>query len=150
MIIARLEDAPQYRGIHPRLDRALALLTPDVLAAVGNERQLLEGDALTVTRFDLKTSTDEARLFEYHEQYIDIFTLAEGRERIDTADAGAVTLLERQGDYRGGRATPGQRVILTPGRFLVLFPGEAHRPGMAVCAPEDIARIVFKVRLKES
>ena len=36
-------------------------------------------------------------------------------------------------------------MILTPGSFLVLFPGDAHRPGMAVEGPEKVSRIVFKI-----
>jgi DNA helicase HerA-like ATPase len=43
-----------------------------------------------------------------------------------------------------------QSVILTPGSCLVLFPGDAHRPGMAVTEPKNISRIVFKVLTKEN
>ncbi|MCR5663322.1 MAG: YhcH/YjgK/YiaL family protein [Oscillospiraceae bacterium] len=150
MICAALSEASCYRGLHPRLDRALALLTPDFLASVGPERRLLEGEDLTVTRFELDSSADEERLFEYHEQYIDIFTLAEGCERVDTAGAAAVRVLEQRGDYWGGAAQAEQSLILTPGRFLVLFPGEAHRPGMAVDTPRHFSRIVFKIRFKEA
>ena len=44
MIYAKLSDAPSYRGIHPRLDRALALLTPEFLASVETQTQKLEED----------------------------------------------------------------------------------------------------------
>ena len=40
-----------------------------------------------------------------------------------------------------------QSVRLCPGRFLVLFPGDAHRPGMAAEKPEGISRIVFKIEI---
>ena len=43
MIYAQMTDAPAYRGIHPRLDRVLELLTPDYLASVGTERRELGG-----------------------------------------------------------------------------------------------------------
>ena len=147
MIYAQLTDAPAYRGIHPRLDRVLELLTPDYLASVGTERRELEGEALFVTRFDVSTVTDEARLFEYHRRYLDVFTLAEGCERVDIARPGALTLREQSGDYWGCSGEAEQSVILRPGRFLVLFPGDAHRPGMAPAQPEAISRIVFKIRL---
>ena len=149
MIYAKLTDAPAYRGIHPRLDRVLALLTPESLAGVSTRRTELEGEALAVTRFDVESSCDEARLFEYHRRYLDVFTVVEGRERVDIAVPEAVELREHAGDYWGGSAQPEQSVVLTPGSFLVLFPGDAHRPGMAVEGPESVSRIVFKILYRE-
>lgn len=147
MIYAHLTDAPAYRGIHPRLDRVLELLTPDYLASVGTERRELDGEALFVTRFDVSTVRDEARLFEYHRRYLDVFTLAEGCERVDIARPEALTLREQREDYWGCAGEAEQSVILRPGSFLVLFPGDAHRPGMAPAQPEAVSRIVFKIRL---
>ena len=145
MIYASLTDAPAYRGIHPRLDRVLSLLTPDFLETVGTQRQELEGEALYVTRFDVVSSADEARLFEYHRSYLDVFVTVRGCERVDLASPEALTLREQTGDYWGGSAVPEQSVLLSPGRFLVLFPGDAHRPGMAAARPEALSRIVFKI-----
>ena len=149
MIYGKLTDAKQYKGVHPRLDRALDLMTADFLQSVETERQLLEGDALFVTRFDVQTSTDEERLFEYHRRYLDIFTLTAGRERVDIATPEALTVQEQRGDYWGCKGSAEQHVILTPGSFLVLFPGDAHRPGMAALEPESISRIVFKILIEE-
>lgn len=150
MICAKLSDAQSYKGIHPRLDRALELLTEEFLQTVGTERQSLEGDALYVTRFDVQTSTDEGRLFEYHRRYLDIFTVTKGRERVDIAAPEAISVTDYSGDYWGGTGKAEQHVILTPGSFLVLFPGDAHRPGMAAAEPENISRIVFKILTKEN
>lgn len=147
MIYAKLADASVYRGIHPRLDRALDLLTEDYLVYLPTETQLLEGDALRVTRFDLTSSADESRLYEHHRRFLDIFTLTEGRERVDLAPSESMRLLEHDGDYWGGVCEKEQSIVLTPGSFLVLFPGDAHRPGMAVEAPEGFSRVVFKVLL---
>ena len=63
MILARCEEAAAYRGIHPRLDKALALLTEDFLASVGTVQRKLEGDALYVTRFDYDTLPYEETFF---------------------------------------------------------------------------------------
>ena len=150
MIYANLCDAGKYLGIHPNLDRALRLLTPEFLSTVGTVRQSIDGDALYVTRFDVSTSTDESRSFEYHCRYLDIFTLAEGEERVDIATPSKLTVHEQHNDYWGCSGKSEQSVILTPGSFLVLFPGDAHRPGMAVTEPKNISRIVFKVLTKEN
>ena len=150
MIYADLQDAKCYRGIHPRLDRALELLTEDFLKSVPTQRTELDGSALFVTRFDVQTSADKARLFEHHRQYLDIFTLAEGCERVDIATPAKLAVTDQHDDYWGCSGKAEQSVILTPGSFLVLFPGDAHRPGMAVTEPKNISRIVFKVLTKEN
>ena len=147
MIYASLTDAPAYRGLHPRLDRVLEKLTPEFLSSLGTERVELDGEDLFVTRFELATSTDESRLFEYHRRYLDVFVTVRGRERVDIARPETLALREQRGDYWGGSGTAEQRVILSPERFLVLFPGDAHRPGMAVDGSESISRVVFKVLL---
>lgn len=149
MIYANLSNASRYFGIHPRLDAALKLLTPAFLSTVGPARQSIEGDLLYVTRFDVQTSTDETRSFEYHRRYLDIFTLAEGCERVDIATPEALCVTEQHDDYWGCTGSAEQSVILTPGRFLVLFPGDAHRPGMAAGEARNIARIVFKICIEE-
>ena len=147
MIYANLTDAACYCGINPRLDRALELLTPEFLASVGTRRQAIEGESLYVTRFDVETSSDEGRLFEYHRRYLDIFVTVQGEERVDIATPGALTVTEQRGDYWGCAGKAEQSVQLSPGRFLVLFPGDAHRPGMAAEKPEGISRIVFKIEI---
>ena len=150
MIYARLSDAENYLGLNPNLDRALKLLTPEFLSTVGTVRQSIDGNRLFVTRFDVSTSTDDARLFEYHRRYLDIFTLAAGEERVDIATPEKLEVRDQHDDYWGCAGHAEQSVFLTPGSFLVLFPGDAHRPGMAVTESENISRIVFKILTKEN
>ena len=78
MIYANLTEASSYRGLHARLDRVLELLTPEFLSSLGTERRELDSETLFVTRFDVATSTDESRLFEYHRRYLDVFVTVEG------------------------------------------------------------------------
>lgn len=149
MIYADLQDAKCYRGIHPRLDRALELLTEDFLRSVPTQRTELDGNALFVTRFDVKTSADEERLFEYHRRYLDIFAVVAGAEQVDIATPENMTVEKQQDDYWGCKGKAEQAVILRPGKFLVLFPGDAHRPGTAVQESGDVSRIVFKILIEE-
>ncbi len=149
MIYGQLSDAPAYRGIHPRLDRVLELLTPEFFATVGTERRNLDGDSLYVTRFDVSTTADDSRLFEYHRRYLDVFVTVQGSEWVDIARPEALELREQHDDYWGAAGESEQGILLRPGRFLVLFPGDAHRPGMAAAQPEAISRIVFKILYKE-
>ncbi len=149
MIYADLQDAKRYLGIHPRLDHALGLLTEAYLRAVPAVRREIDGSALFVTRFDVHTSADETRLFEYHRRYLDIFAVVEGVEQVDITAPGTLALEKHQDDYWGGRGEAEQTVILRPGKFLVLFPGDAHRPGTACREAGAVSRIVFKILTEE-
>ena len=126
MIYANLSDAESYLGINPNLDRALKLLTPEFLGTVDTVRQSIDGDKLFVTRFDVQTSTDESRSFEYHRRYLDIFTLAAGEERVDIATPEKLALHEQHDDYWGCSGKAEQSVILTPGSLQSRAKRDSH------------------------
>ena len=147
MILARNKDAAAYRGIHPRLDRALDLLTDEFLASVGTETQKLDGDALYVTRFDYDTVPFAETFYESHKKYLDIHVMVKGCERVDIANPEGLTLGENKGDFYGYHGDAEQSVLLRPGDFLVVFPGDAHRLKIAVDKPEPVSKVVFKIQV---
>ena len=147
MILARNKDAAAYRGIHPRLDRALDLLTDEFLASVGTETRKLDGDALYVTRFDYDTVPFAETFYESHKKYLDIHVMVKGCERVDIANPEGLTLDESKGDFYGDHGEAEQSVLLRPGDFLVVFPGDAHRLKIAVDRPEPVSKVVFKIQV---
>ena len=149
MIHAKLRDAKDYLGIHPRLDRALELLTPEFLASVGTAQQNLEADALYVTRFDYETVAEAQSFFEAHRRYLDIHVMVEGCERVDLADPAGLTEFTHQGDFWGYHGEAEQSLILKPGDFLVVFPGDAHRLKIQLGDPARVSKVVFKVLVNE-
>lgn len=150
MIYAKLSEALQYRGVHPRLDRALALLTPDFLASVGAERQTLEGEALYVTRFDYRTLPREETFFESHRRYLDIHVMTEGSERVEIASPERLRLFEHTGDFYGYHGDGEQSLVLKPGQFLVVFPGDAHRLKIKEGETAAVSKVVFKILFSET
>ena len=148
MIHAKLKDARDYLGIHPRLDRALELLTPAFLDSVGTVQQNLEEDRLYVTRFDYETVAETESFFEYHRRYLDIHVMVRGCERVDIAHPAGLTEFTHQGDFWGCRGEAEQSLLLKPGDFLVVFPGDAHRLKIAVGETAPVSKVVFKVLFK--
>ena len=149
MILGKNREAAAYRGLHPRLDRALECLTDEFLASVGTETRKLEGEALYVTRFDYDTAPFEETFFESHKRYLDIHVMVKGSERVDIAHPEGLTLYENKGDFYGYLGDAEQSVILRPGDFLVVFPGDAHRLNIAVGEPEPVSKVVFKILVYE-
>ena len=148
MIHSKLSDAKDYLGIHPRLDRALSLLTPEFLASVGSVQQSLEEDRLYVTRFDYETVAEEESFFEAHRRYLDIHVMVRGRERVDISHPAGLEEFTHQGDFWGYYGQAEQSLILKPGDFLVVFPGDAHRLKINLGEAAPVSKVVFKVLFK--
>ncbi len=150
MIVANLSSKGEYIGLHPELDKALELLTPEFLKEASTERTLLDGENLFVTKFHLETVPEEQTFFEAHRKYLDIQVVTEGAERVEIAHPDTLTLTEHRDDFYGYTGHGEQSVILKPGNFLIVFPGDAHRLKMPVKKPgEPFTRVVFKVRIAE-
>lgn len=148
MIVANLTNKAEYYGIHPELDKALDCLTPEFLANAATEKTCLDGENLFVTKFHLETVPEEQTFFEAHRKYLDIQVVTEGTERVQIAHPDSLTLTETQGDFYGYRGEGEQDVILKPGNFLIVFPGDAHRLKLPVTQPgEPFTRVVFKIKV---
>ena len=89
-------------------------------------------------------------VWENHTATIDIQFMISGEEAIDVAPVGelgsrvsfdAGTDTEKFGNVGVSHST----VVLRSGDFVVLLPGEAHRPKVAVNEPSALRKLVVKV-----
>ena len=142
MIYAKNKDALAYRGIHPNLDLALERITPEFLAGVGPERVEIKGGDVYATRFTYETIPAEESFFEAHKKYLDIHIMVQGSEGVEIAPPEALSEFDRAeaNDFYAYR-------VLSPGDFLVVFPGDAHRIKMRLDGPETVSKVVFKVKI---
>ena len=148
MIVANIQNKAEYYGIHPELDKALDCLTPEFLEQAATEKTLLDGENLFVTKFHLETVPEEETFFEAHRQYLDIQVVTQGQERVEIAHPDALTLTEHRGDFYSYTGTGEQTVVLRPGNFLIVFPGDAHRLKLPVGeSGKPFTRVVFKIKV---
>ena len=151
MIIAKKEHADYYKGIHPRLDKALELLQDDdFIASVGADKVFIEGDALYAFRSEYTTVPFEETYFEAHKKYLDIQIVVSGQECAGIADPDTLgEPFKEKPDFKGYHGEPEQYVTLRPDNFIVVFPGDAHRLKIAVNGPETVSKVVFKILVYE-
>ncbi len=148
MIVANIQNKTEYYGIHPELDKALDCLNPEFLEQAATEKTLLDGEKLFVTKFHLETVPEEETFFEAHRQYLDIQVVTQGQERVEIAHPDTLTLTEHSGDFYGYTGTGEQTVVLRPGNFLIVFPGDAHRLRLPVGeSGKPFTRVVFKIKV---
>ena len=147
MILAKLSDAGDYRGICPALDLALDRLTPEFLASIGEETVRLDGERVYANRFTYDTIPEEEGFFEAHRRYLDLHIMLEGEERVDMNRPEDLKLTDAQegNDFYAYQGESWHSTVLKPGEFLVVFPGDAHRIKVQVDGPKTVSKAVFKV-----
>ena len=84
-----------------------------------------------------------------HRLWADIQLVLSGQERFGYAPLETMSVKipynpDKDVEIYNGE---GDLMLLTPGRFGILLPQDAHLPMCAVSTPEPVVKIVFKVRL---
>ena len=131
-----------------RLAKGLQLLRTTDFSAMEDGKYEVDGKSLffMLQSYDSKTVNDRP---EAHRKYIDIQYLLKGEEYIGVAPLSEMTeevSANPDGDiwfYHG----PVTNLKIGNGKFAVLFPQDAHAPGIAVETPEPIRKVVVKVLL---
>ena len=130
MIIDKFENLPLYFSCLPGLDKAAEFLAGEDIA---DGRHEIDGEKIfaNVSSYEPKEFNSDMR-FEAHKKYADLQAVLEAEERIDWAPLGS--LKEESEEYsKGGDIAFYSRdehmgVTLAAGEFLMLLPGDAHKP----------------------
>jgi YhcH/YjgK/YiaL family protein len=152
MIIDRIENWKKYFDgpVWQKAFEYLGALGPD---SPDTEMLPLMGDNLKgrVMTYDTKTPED-AEIIEAHDQYVDIQMSLRGTEIIDWFPRAALTVktpynAESDAVFFGLPGPSPVRVRNEPGMFTVLFPQDAHMPGLNPgAASENVKKVVVKVK----
>ncbi len=148
MIVDNIKNAGKYIKVCPALRAAF-----EVLGGMTEETQTgkHEIDARNfVNVFTYETEPREGAVFEDHRVYADIHFLISGEESIDVIDVEQTVLTAdryQSEDAALCQAEGGYSTLeLHRGDFAVIFPGEAHRPGIATDKQREVKKAVAKIR----
>ena len=149
MITDRLSNAHLYATIHPRFQRAFEYLQKTDLQSLPVGRIELDGKNLYVMVQEYSSKLPEQGRWEAHHRYIDVQYVLSGREYIRYAPVERLQM----GEYNPEKdfqalSGEGVAVTLTAGDFMILFPQDAHMPGMAIKDPIPVKKIVVKVAVE--
>ncbi len=148
MILADNRDALQYLGIGPHLDLALRQLSRG-LDGLEPGHYPVDGKNVWLNCFDYETLPEEDCFYEAHKAYGDIHIMLQGSEKVCISRPDDLEEFESipENDFAAYRGEPAHTLILRPGSFLVVFPGDAHKIKMQVDGPEPVRKAVFKFKL---
>ena len=146
MIYDRIENLPLWAEKIPSLKRALAESKKVADAPFSLGKTIIDGDDLFASSSEYAAEARDTKNFENHHVYIDVQMLIEGEEQIDVIIAENVN-----SDYSADKDvefasfdSKFSTVTLRTGDFLILMPGEWHRPGVG--NGTKCRKIVAKIR----
>lgn len=134
MIIDAMERIALYKDVMPHAEETARLWAA----------QSIEGAPFEVRDKRYDTKPDEKRRFEVHHHTIDLMIGLEGSEIIHVCPADSLAPAEPLPNGGDGMkmdgAPQGHAVVLMPGCFVALYPGEAHMVGGQV-VPDKAAPV---------
>ena len=150
MIYDHLKNIGLYKGLSPALDTALEFIetvTPDI--EVGSH-PLAHGVKAVVSAYE--TSLVNAKGYEAHRKYADIQLALVGTALVRCKPLPQVVETipyDEAHDAARYADCPGADMVIGEGYFLVVFPDDAHEPGLAPAGvPAPVKKVVMKVPME--
>lgn len=151
MIFDDIKNIRNYAEVSPKIADFIAGLC----AEIPGGRIYLSDDGLTYANVDeYTTKTHENCRLEAHKKYIDIQIMLDGVEELDFTEVDGLEVNEVYDEARDVMffAAPQKilnKVVLSSGKFVLLYPHEAHQPQMAYKnSPADVKKVVVKIPIK--
>ncbi len=149
MIIDNISNASQYYSLGPRIKLALEYLQRFDAESVPPGRYEISGDEVFALVQDYATKPREAKRWEAHRDYIDVQFVASGSELMGYADRSALGPAEYDSvkDIEFPDGEGGEFLRVPAGTFVIFTPDDAHIPGVSIDGPEEVRKVVVKVRV---
>ena len=148
MILDTLENWRKYTWGCDRLVKAFEFLEA-LDASQPDGRYEIDGDNIFCSVSAYETFPWEGREFEAHRVYADIQYALDGKESILWAPTDTLSVTKPyEPDIEFYSLMPDStEVVLSKGKFCLLFPQDAHAPCLARGVPAPIRKAVVKVRV---
>ena len=150
MLVDSFDYIACYKGLHPNLDTAIDWLNSHTLDALENGRTIIDGENVFVNVMDADLRDAEGATFEYHRRYADLQIDLSGSEHWGWASEGKPEgefSTESDAGFASGPEHAGGE--LGEGRFVIFFPGELHKPGVARPGCAHVRKAVIKIRMED-
>ena len=149
MVADLISRSDKYKTLHPLFGAAFEFLKRPDLAEIAPGRYALQGDALFAIVQDYETKPVERGVLEAHRRYIDIQYIVSGSESVGYApfetqpETVAFSKEKDIGFYEGSFAL----CPLQAGSLMILWPEDAHAPGLSSGASAKVRKVVIKIEV---
>ena len=149
MICDTLDQLHLYKGLHKNLNTAIEFLAAHPLDTLPLGRTEVDGDEVFINVMDADLKPHTGSHAEYHRLYADLQIDLTGGEGWGYTNLPGEEAGEFAGDI-GFRTSPDAvSGVLGEGRFVLFFPGELHKPGVARPGCDHVRKAVIKIRMED-
>jgi len=146
MIIDKISNASLYYCLGPGIKSALTYLASQDFSQLQQGRYDIADGCYAIIQ-DYETVPKEEMRWEAHRKYIDVQYIASGNELIGHTDITKLSVveaynLEKDITWLEGK---GDFASMTTGSFMILFPHDAHMPGVCHNNVNSVRKVVVKV-----
>lgn len=146
MIVCTFKELSRYEAVIPGLREAIDAVnamtewTPGTIPLSGGNRILVQEGV---------TNCAQGRTFEAHRAYLDIQYIVEGQETVGWAPLDSLTETEEFDTAKDKGTYVGQAdfVRIGAGNCYVVFPEDAHMPGVHLDEPHAYKKLVLKLKV---
>ena len=149
MIVDSFDYIACYKGLHPNLDKAIDWLNSHTLDALENGKTIIDGENVFVNVMDADLRDADGAAFEYHRRYADLQIDLTGGEGWGYETAPGTEVEPYQPDIGKKDSEDAIFGALGEGRFVLFFPGELHKPGVARPGCAHVRKVVIKIRMED-
>lgn len=148
MVSDLLTNAHLYTALGTRIAHGLQFLAETDLAGLAQGRRELDGQRLYALVSDYTPKPLADGRWEAHRRYLDLQYVVSGVERMGVAPASRM----KETDYQADRDLAwlegaGDFLTLKGGQFMILWPGDAHMPGIDAGVPGPVRKVVVKIAI---
>ena len=154
MIYGNIHAKETEAAYTPAIRKALDILRNTDVSEMNHGKYTIDGDKLILQINEITTGPKETKRPEVHRRYIDVQYMVHGHELIgfyprykdggvleDNLDRNDVLFYKERSDVHE------IMLPMTDGCYAIFFPEDIHRPCCMMDTPEDVKKIVLKVRL---
>jgi biofilm protein TabA len=149
MVVDSLSNRRLYAGLGTRISAALELLAKEDFRSQAVGKHEVDGTSLFYLVQSYTTKPVEQASWESHRKYLDVQYIVEGTERMGWAPISSLAVTKPYDPAGDAALYQGEGVFVTagPGTFFLLWPDDAHMPGIAAGSPATVRKVVGKVLL---
>lgn len=154
MIFDKLENAGLYKNINPGVNKILSFVKDLTPENYPTERICIDGEKLFMNFPVYRTQSRKEAVAEAHRRYIDVMYMVEGSETVYVKNVKSLKNVTKEYDpdieaLLADVDEDASEICLDTGSFLILFPDDAHAPGLDTAKQKGatVKKVVGKVLL---
>ena len=150
MIITTKEELKQYKNRHPFFLHAFRALAELADGNFATGIYPVDDKKIFINALQYDTHTTENALMEVHKTYIDVMWMISGEENIHICSQDKLKSITKEYEYSGDALLAKLEddcdvVNMTDDSVCIIFPGEAHAPGIDTDKTHNVKKLIAKV-----